>query len=123
AKLFASSLCQVFGKALQRAIPTAPMRITSSDGLEDGLMQRQLRLPTTFLEGYRHQCFVAGLTPRILPCVGEDEPLRLHELTVDAAQPMIGTLRRAHAEAVGASRAEIHRAGGQREVFRTPPVR
>ena len=60
------------------------MLVADRDRLEDGVMHAEFRLSAVFGEGYRHQRFVAGRAPHILPGIGEDEPLRLHDLAINA---------------------------------------
>src|SRR5439155_24135498 len=97
---------QVFGEAVQAAGPAALMRIARGDRLEDGLVQGELRLRAVLGEAHRQHRFVAGLALRVLPGPGEHEPLGLHDFAIDTPQPVVGALRRAHAEADGASRAD-----------------
>src|SRR5881296_3697273 len=118
-----SGLRHVFGETVEAARPAALMRVARRHRLEDGLTHGEPRLSTVLGEGYRHQRFVAGLALRILPGPREDEPHRLHDLAIDAPQPMVGALGRAHAEAIDAARADVHRAGWDREAFRAPPAR
>src|SRR5262249_52464086 len=52
----------------------------------------------------------------------EDDPLRLDDLAIDAALPVLAALRRAHAEAVGAADADVHVAVNRGEPLRAPPA-
>src|SRR3989442_4125323 len=93
-----SRLRRVFGKTVQAAGPAALMRIACRDGLEHGLVQGQLRLRAVLGEAHRHQRFVARLALRIFPGPGEHEPFWLRDLAIDALQPMVEAVARAHAE-------------------------
>src|SRR5207249_7218056 len=73
-------------------------------------------------QGHRQEGLVARLTLLVLPRPCANETLRLDDLAKDAPQPMIGTLRRAHAEAEGATRADVHLAERSREALRAPPA-
>ena len=64
-----------------------------------------------------------GRAVGILPGEGEDDALRLDDFAIDAALPVIGALRRAHAEAVGAADADVHLAVDRGEALRSPPAR
>ena len=94
-------------QSAQGAGPAALVAIARGlESLEDSLMQSELsscrrvrrRSPSP---GSREP----GLPCAILPAIGEDEALRLDDLAVDASLPMVGALRRAHADAKGAARA------------------
>src|SRR5262245_41903076 len=97
--------------------------MTRRDGLEAGLVQRQLRLPLVLLERYRQQRFgTSGIALRICPVPGHDESFRLDDLAIDALRPVIVTLGPAHVEAVGAAGSDVHLKDGAREPMRTEPM-
>src|SRR5882724_10243136 len=90
---------QVLGEALEGAGPALLVLVAARDGLEDRLMQPELRLVAAFREGHRHQGLVAGFAVGILPGKRKNQALRLYHLAVDALFPIFRTLGRAHADA------------------------
>jgi hypothetical protein len=91
--------------------------------VEYGLMQSQLGFAAAFDKRHGDQGLVPGPTVLLLPGEGEDQALGFDDFAVDAALPVIGALRRAHAEPEGAARPDIHVVGDRREALRSPPQR
>src|SRR5207302_5695181 len=83
----------------------------------------ELRVVPAFGESHRYQGLVTGFALAILPSEGKDEALRLDNLAVDALLPMVGALGRAHADAKGPARPDIHIAISRHEALWSPPAR
>ena len=96
-------------------------------------MQGELRLALILGQGHRHQrlerpvrhpvtrwlCRVAFL---VRECVGEDDPLRRHDLAIDPPAPIVAALGPAHAEVSDAARADIRLAERRGEAVWSPPA-
>src|ERR1700720_3225252 len=96
----------VVGETFEAACPAGHVTVAPLDRLESGLVQREFRPRALLGEGHRGQQFVARIAIDILPGERENDPLRLNDFAIDAAFPVLGTLRRAHAAAVGATDAD-----------------
>ena len=68
------------------------MLISRCDRLEDTLMKSEQGLSIVIGEGHRYQRLVLRLTLRILPCLSEDNSLRLDDLAEYAVLCMFGSL-------------------------------
>src|SRR5713101_6764757 len=100
---------QIFGKTLQRAGPSAVMRIARRDRLEKNLMQGQFGLSAEIFEGYRQQRFRLGrATFRIRPDIGANKSLRLDDLAIYTLLPKVSAVCGAQAKPIGAAASEIH---------------
>src|ERR1700722_12001395 len=115
---------EVFGEAVQRAAPSALMRVASSDRFEDRVMQRKPGLAAKILE-QQCQCRLrtSWIPLRIGPAPDHHQPLRRNDFAIDSLRPMIVLVRPAHVDAIRAARTQIvfkNRAG---ETFWTPPSR
>src|SRR5580704_10028045 len=99
------------------------MVVPSLGCLEHRLVQCQPRLCALFGKGHGGEQFVAWMTVGVLPCKGEDDALRLDDFAIDAALPVLGAVRRSHAEAVGTADADVHFAVDGCEALWPPPAR
>src|SRR5882762_1350307 len=98
-----SSLCQGFGKALQALCPSGlhALDIRSSFGgtLNDARPHDLFRLATLLGEGDGGQYLKHGVAIRIQRGAGEDEPLGLEDLVVNARHGIDGAVGAAHVNA------------------------
>src|SRR5262245_54785957 len=93
----ASGVREVFGVALQCAGPAALVRIARSKGVEPAVLQPQPGPCSEVFEGQGHQGFGADAAVGGLVDVGEHEPFRCNDLTVDAALDVLDAVRGTHA--------------------------
>src|SRR5678815_3739864 len=102
-----SECCQIFGEALQRAGPALHVVVATFDRLKAGLVQCELCPAALLVERHRRQQFRSERAVVAFPGEGEDDARRFEEFAKYAAFPEIGALRRAHAEAVVATDANV----------------
>src|SRR5208283_2509211 len=104
---------QMFSEALQGAAPTLAMPVARVDRFEFNLMQGKSRFRAKLRENHCQQRFgPRRFAGRISPRKSANDPLGLHDLVIDALQPVIGSVARAHVKVVGASRTQIDVARG-----------
>src|SRR5262245_47853376 len=90
------------------ARPTLAVAVALAVGLERRLAEGQVRLPRALGGRESHQGFEAPLA-LCLPGEGEYQPLRRHDLAIDAANPEIGAgLDRSQAAAPAPARPHVH---------------
>src|SRR5690348_13616383 len=97
------------------------MIVASLHSLEHRLMQSQLRLRAVFDERNRGQELMARGAVRAFPGECEDNALRFDDFPIDPGFPMLGAVRRAHAEAECTTNADVHVAVNGGESLRPPP--
>src|SRR5881396_3831443 len=99
----------------------APALVLAEAGLArgDGLPHGELRLAAVVGERHSRQQLLAG---ELVQDRGKDDALVPDDLAVHAVERIVLAVGPAHHEAVGAARAEVHLAAGEREAFRAPPL-
>src|SRR5262245_2812851 len=92
------------GEAVEAFGPAARMSVARFGRFEARLMEREPGLAALIGEAHRHDGLVPALAVLILPAVGEDEQFVFDDLAVDAAEPMLGAVGRAHHASPGSAR-------------------
>jgi hypothetical protein len=115
--------CQIFSEAIEAAVPTASMTVSSSTGFEQRLMQRQPRLPFVFLKRDRQQSLGAGgIALCVRPAPRHNQSFRLGYLAKGTLRPMNLAVGSEHMDSIGAASAQIAMLDSAREAAGTHPM-
>src|SRR5438876_3912269 len=119
--LLSAAMLRLLGDKGSEALEgLAPALVLAAAGLARGrgLPHGQLRLAALVGERHGGDELVAG---EVVQDRGEDDALVPDDLAVHAVERVVLAVGSAHDEAVGAPRAEVRLAAGQREALRAPP--
>src|SRR6266571_1485927 len=119
--LLSAAMLRLLGDQGSEALEgLAPALVLAAAGLARGrgLQHGQLRLAALVGERHGGNELVAG---EVVQDRGEDDALVPDDLAVHAVERVVLAVGSAHDEAVGAPRAEVHLAAGQRKALRAPP--
>src|SRR3954469_8082762 len=111
----------MLGEQIEALSPSACVSVARLNRIEAGLLQRDFCLASQSLEPDRHDGFRPGPAALVVPRMGHDNALVRNDLAIDAAEPKLLAVGRAHAAAPLSTGAKIAFRMGDREAARCAP--
>src|ERR1044071_6607010 len=108
----------MFGQDIEALAPAVAMSVARFVAVEAALFERDFGALAEILEAYRHDRLGAGPAVLVVPRMRHHDELVRNDLAVDAAEPVLATLRIAHVAAPLAARTNVALARGNRVAAR-----